>query len=225
VCEVASRPHPTVRTGISAGSNRDGVTFVGDTVEIRRTTVPSRGTQRASQRSTQHEAMRALHDAHAAALWSFALRLTGGDRAEAEDVTQETLLRAWRSPNSPLFTSREQSSARSWLYTVARRIVIDEWRSRSARPETLMGELPERGVADRAEDIVVSQIMADALARLSGEHRAVLHEMFYRRSSVAEAAQKLGIAEGTVKSRTHYALKALRLVLAEMGIDGMEAMS
>lgn len=163
--------------------------------------------------------MRALHDEHAAALWSFALRLTGGDRAEAEDVTQETLLRAWRSPNSPLFTQHEQSSARSWLYTVARRIVIDEWRSRAVRPETLVDVVPEIGVADRAQEIVESQIMTDALGRLSPDHRAVLFEMFYRRSSVHEAAQRLGIAEGTVKSRTHYALRALKLVLAEMGVE------
>lgn len=167
---------------------------------------------------TQGEAMRALHDAHAAALWSFALRLTGGNRAEAEDVTQETLLRAWRNPNSPVFTTHEQSSARSWLYTVARRIVIDEWRSRSARPETLLADVPERGVADRAEEIIEAQLMAEALSKLSPEHRAVLAEMFYRRSTVAEAAQRLGIAEGTVKSRTHYALKALKLTLSEMGV-------
>ena len=53
---------------------------------------------------------------------------------------------------------------------------------------------------------------------LSADHRAVLLECYYRGHSVAEAAHRLGIPEGTVKSRTHYALRALRLTLEEMGV-------
>jgi RNA polymerase sigma-70 factor (ECF subfamily) len=54
-----------------------------------------------------------------------------------------------------------------------------------------------------------------ALLGLSPEHRAVLVECYFRGASVAEAAQRLGIPPGTVKSRTHYALRALRLALEE----------
>jgi len=165
------------------------------------------------------ELLRALHEAHAAALWSFALRLTGGDRQAAEDVVQETLLRAWRHPDTPALTSPEPAAARSWLYTVARRIVIDEWRHRNLRPERLMAELPEPPSDDQAEAIVESRLVVTALSRLSVEHRAVLAEMYFRRSSVRETAQRLGIAEGTVKSRTHYALRALKLALAELGVE------
>jgi len=177
-----------------------------------------RSDRAAEAANAETAAMRVLHDAHAAALWSFALRLTGGDRVAAEDVVQETLLRAWRSPNSPVFSTDAHNSARSWLYTVARRIVIDEWRSRSAHPEMPVADVPEPNVTDRADEILESQLMADALARLSPEHRAVLREMFYRRATVREAAKTLGIPEGTVKSRTHFALKALKLALSEMGV-------
>ena len=60
--------------------------------------------------------------------------------------------------------------------------------------------------------------IAEALGQLSPAHREVLVECFYRGRSVAEAAAVLGIPPGTVKSRTHYAMRALRLVLEEMGV-------
>jgi len=56
------------------------------------------------------------------------------------------------------------------------------------------------------------------MTRLSADHRQVLRECYFDGRSVAEAARRLGIAEGTVKSRTHYALRALRLALEEMGV-------
>jgi RNA polymerase sigma-70 factor, ECF subfamily len=148
--------------------------------------------------TSERDLMQALHDEHAAALWAFAVRLTGGDRAAAEDVVQETLLRAWKQPDNPVFAEEQSRAARSWLYTVARRIVIDEWRSRKARPESLFADVPEQSTADYAEQLVESRLIADAIARLSAEHRAVLVEMFYKRSSVREAAATLGVAEGTV---------------------------
>lgn len=165
--------------------------------------------------------MTRLHDEHAAALWGYCLRLTGHDAARAEDVVQETLLRAWRSLDS---LDAGTGSVRSWLFTVARNIVIDEWRTRRAQSEVAVAEPPEpaaaaqRGEADRTDQLLLSWVVADALLQLSPEHRSVLLECYYRGLPVAEAARRLGVPEGTVKSRTHYALRALRLALEEMGV-------
>lgn len=164
-------------------------------------------------RTTDAELLRALHDEHAAALWAYAVGLTGGDRARAQDVVQETLVRAWRTPD---VLAQSHGSVRGWLYTVARRIVIDEWRASRSRPEVVTAAVPDRGTAaDEAEAVVNRQVVVAALRTLSREHREVLLECYWRGSSVAEAAARLGIAPGTVKSRTHYALRALRLAMAE----------
>ncbi|WP_199433175.1 sigma-70 family RNA polymerase sigma factor [Qaidamihabitans albus] len=159
--------------------------------------------------------MRELHDEHSAALWSYALHLTSGDRARAEDVVQETLLRAWRHPR---VLDQSQGSARAWLFTVARRIAIDGWRSAAARSEVTTDAPPELSVPDGTERAVQGWLVADALGELSLRHREVLSLCYFQGLSVADAAVRLGVAEGTVKSRTHYALRALRLVLEERGV-------
>jgi RNA polymerase sigma-70 factor, ECF subfamily len=161
------------------------------------------------------ELMRVLHDEHAGALWAYSLRLTGGDRERAADVVQEAMLRAWRHPE---VLDPSRGSARSWLFTTARRIVIDDWRARSVRPEVVTSEVPDVPGPDGTDDAVQSWLVAEALSRLTPEHRAVLLECFYRGCSVAEASARLGIPAGTVKSRTHYALRALRLALEELGV-------
>jgi RNA polymerase sigma-70 factor, ECF subfamily len=165
---------------------------------------------------SQVDLMRALHDEHAASLWGYCLRLTGGDHARAQDVVQETLLRAWRHPS---VLDQSQRSARSWLFTVARNVVIDDWRTRRSRLELSTGELPEDAQRDQTDELLQTWMVADALSQLSEDHRQVLVECYYRGRSVADAAQRLGIPAGTVKSRTHYALRALRLALEEMGVQ------
>jgi RNA polymerase sigma-70 factor (ECF subfamily) len=159
--------------------------------------------------------LRALHDRYASSLWRFALRLTGGDRARSHDVVQETMLRAWRQPS---VLDEQHGSARAWLFTVARRIVVDEWRSARSRHEVVVDEPPEQTQADQVDSMLDGWLMAEALDRLTAEHREVIVECYYRGRSIAEAAEVLDIPAGTVKSRTHYALRALRLTMQEMGV-------
>ena len=158
--------------------------------------------------------LRALHDEHAHALWSYVVGLTNGDRGKAQDVVQETLLRAWRNP---AVLDRTGGSGRSWLFTVAKRIVIDEWRSASRRPELVTDQVPEQTVEDTAQHTVDRHLVLAALRTLSADHRQVLLECYFRGASVAQAADTLGVPPGTIKSRTHYALHALRLAIDEMG--------
>jgi RNA polymerase sigma-70 factor (ECF subfamily) len=169
---------------------------------------------RPSQEAGRYEVdlLRELHEQHADALWGYALRLTGDDRGRAQDVVQETLLRACRNP--PVLDPA-YGSPRPWLYIVARNIVIDEWRTR--RPETVTDRIPEPPTGDAGQHVVNRHLVAAALRRLSQEHRDVLRECYFRGSSVAQAAQALGIAPGTVKSRTYYALRTLRLAIEELG--------
>jgi RNA polymerase sigma-70 factor, ECF subfamily len=160
--------------------------------------------------------LRALYDAHASALLGYAVRLCDGDRARAEDLVQETLVRAWRHLD---VLDPSAAPVRPWLFTVAQHLAVDAYRARRARP-------PEVGEAafavvpamDELEGTLDRIVVVDALSALSPEHRAVIVETYYRGRTVAEAARVLGVPPGTVKSRCHYALRALKLALAERGV-------
>lgn len=160
----------------------------------------------------------ALYAEHGAALFRYALHLAGGDRQRAEDLMQETILRAWKNPRG--FTDRPP---RPWLFAVVRNLAVDAHRARKSRPpeagqaalETALEMLPAADGPDRGLE---TRVVTEALATLRPDHRKVLVETYYRGHSVAEAASVLGIPAGTVKSRTFYALRALRLALQERGL-------
>jgi RNA polymerase sigma-70 factor, ECF subfamily len=158
--------------------------------------------------------LRALNDKYAHVLWSYIVRLNGGDRVKAQDVVQETMLRAWRNGD---ILKQAGGSQRGWLFAVARHIVIDEWRSTRRYTELLTDQVSDRPVEDAAQQTVDRQLLLAALRTLSTEHRQVLLECYYRGATVAEAAKTLGVPPGTIKSRTHYALHALRRALDEIG--------
>jgi RNA polymerase sigma-70 factor (ECF subfamily) len=159
--------------------------------------------------------LRTLYDQHAAALYGFVRRLVDGDRQHAEDIVQETLLRAWRHPDA-LTGDR----TRPWLFTVARNLVISRHPARRARaPEVPLPAGDALVADDELDRAMLSWQVADALGKLTPAHREVLVHLFFGGQSIAGTAAALGIPEGTVKSRSFYALRALRLVFEESGVQ------
>ena len=160
--------------------------------------------------------VRELYDEYAPGLLSYVSGLMGADRQKAEDIVQETLMRAWRHPE---VLEDEGRSPRGWLFTVARNLVIDAHRAQLARPSELLVDPPERvGVTDGMDELLNRFELLNALDSLNPDHREVLLLVFYQDHSVAQAAQALGVPEGTVKSRCHYALRALRVLFQERGL-------
>jgi RNA polymerase sigma-70 factor (ECF subfamily) len=156
--------------------------------------------------------VRTLYDDHGRYLVAYAARLTG-DRQLAEDIVQETLLRAWRHADR---LTDERGSVRGWLLTVARNIATDKARARKSRPPEVEETQEVHDVRvdrDHAEDVANSLVVADALRTLSPEHRAALVETYFQGRTMTEAGRVLGIPPGTVKSRVHYALQQLRTTL------------
>jgi RNA polymerase sigma-70 factor, ECF subfamily len=179
---------------------------------------PRHGASESSQPSHEDTLVKMLYEEHAGPLLMFVLRLTGGDRQRAEDIVQETLLRAWR--NAHRLGAQGQQSLRPWLVTVARRIAIDDHRSASARPaETYDRELESfPSTADDTDRVLQSMTVSDALRELSQSHREILIETYFRGRTVPEAAEKLNLPLGTAKSRVYYALRALRTALQQRGV-------
>ncbi|MFI7604370.1 sigma-70 family RNA polymerase sigma factor [Micromonospora sp. NPDC049366] len=162
--------------------------------------------------------MRRVYAEHSEALFRFLLRLSWGERELAEDLLQETMLQAWRHLDR-LPTSRE--STRRWLFIVARRIAIDAARARQARPIEVglhdVGDLPSKD--DITEAVVAAQTIRRAMPKLTPAHRAVLIELYFHGHSTDEVARRLGIPEGTVKSRAYYALRALRAAIGRTTVN------
>lgn len=165
----------------------------------------------------EDESIRALYEQHATALLNFVSRLVAGDRQRAEDIVQETLVRAWR--NAEKLDLQSGRRLRPWLITVARRIAIDEYRSDGARPaEVYDVDLDEFSVLDESDRTVSSMTVMAALRELSPPYREILlHTYFYGRT-VAQAAAYLDLPLGTAKSRVYHGLRALRSQLEGRGV-------
>ncbi|MET7458651.1 sigma-70 family RNA polymerase sigma factor [Streptomyces sp. NPDC005574] len=157
--------------------------------------------------------MEALYREHGNALLRFTAGLCG-DRQWAEDVVQETLLRAWR--HAERLQAMEPSGIRPWLVTVARRLVIDAHRARSVRPrETNPATLELLPGPDEMAQALETMVVSKALDTLTPQHREALVETYLKGRTLAQAATVLGIPPGTMKSRVYYALNAMRLALRE----------
>ena len=152
-------------------------------------------------------AVRQLYASHAVALHGYVERFCP-DGASADDIVQETFIRAWR--HLPQL-SGDGRPVRPWLFRVARNLLTDASRAARSRPITVQAQGAEEGLDDTGLNQVLDrQLVTGALRQLSSAHRAVLVEVFYEGDSVARAARQLGIPHGTARSRLHYALQALR---------------
>ena len=163
--------------------------------------------------------VRAAYNAHGAELYRFALRqLT--DSGAAQDVVQEVFLRAWRSAAS---YDPTLASVRTWLFTIARNVVVDEVRRSAARPwqrDVVEPTDDHHEPSGRIDERLVDQwVVEEALRRLGEDHRVAIVQTHLRGRDHAEVAAELGIPTGTLRSRVFYGLKALRLALEEMGVE------
>jgi RNA polymerase sigma-70 factor (ECF subfamily) len=162
---------------------------------------------------TDERDVREAYAAHASELYGFAVRSLG-DSGLAEEAVQETFLRAWRAGER---FDPQIGSLRTWLFAILRNVVIDLGRARAARPAVADDGI-EVAVEPFDEALLAWQI-EEAMRQIGEQHRRVLIETYYRGRPYADVAAELGVPEGTVKSRVYYGLRALRVVLEEMGYD------
>jgi RNA polymerase sigma-70 factor (ECF subfamily) len=156
---------------------------------------------------------RTLYERHGTVLLSFAVQLCDGDRHRAEDVVQETAVRAWQHQG---ILDPNTDRVRTWLFTVAHRIAIDHHRARQARPKEVGEEEPADSAApDPADRVVTLRVVLEAMAELTEGQREVLIYTYYLGHSMEQTGRALGLAPGTVKSRAHYAIRELREALRD----------
>ncbi|MBK6017048.1 sigma-70 family RNA polymerase sigma factor [Streptomyces sp. MBT53] len=167
---------------------------------------------KSTARADKEDFVRAVYHHHGSALLRYAARLLDGDWHTAEDVVQEATLRTWTRYDH---IDGRPAELRPWLFTVVRNLVIDHHRACRVRPrETDSVDDLDLPVQDAADRILDTQLVLDALPRLTAQQRQILALTYYRGCPIAEIAELLDIPPGTVKSRTHYALRALRTALA-----------
>jgi RNA polymerase sigma-70 factor (ECF subfamily) len=161
--------------------------------------------------------LRTAWEAHAGELGGFARRALR-DPGLAEDIVQETFVRAWRARER---FDPDRGSLRAWLFAICRNALCDLERARAVRPPLVIGDPRDDrdGAPDRGfERALLGLHVEQALGRLAPHHRHVLVEVALRDRPVAEVAEHLGVPEGTIHSRVFYASRALRTVLAESGL-------
>ena len=157
-------------------------------------------------------AIRQLYSQYAPALHRYVGRFCP-DRASADDIVQETFIRAWR--HLPQLRT-DNRLIRPWLFRVARNLLTDANRAARARPMIVPGDPTwEAGTDSGLDGVLDRQLLSAAFRHLSPAHQTVLLETFYRGGTTAAVARELGIPHGTARSRLHYALDALRQQLQE----------
>jgi RNA polymerase sigma-70 factor (ECF subfamily) len=165
---------------------------------------------------SEPEGVEAAYAAHGPELYRFVLRGLG-DPGAAQDVVQETFLRAWRAADR---YDAELASLRVWLFAIARNTMLDHVRAAGARPwQSQLGEVPDVAVLDDpTEELLRSWLVEEALQRLTQDHREAIVETYLKGRPYAEVAASHGVPVGTIRSRVFYGLRALRVAMDEMGV-------
>jgi RNA polymerase sigma-70 factor (ECF subfamily) len=161
--------------------------------------------------------LRELYRRYSGELFGFAMGALG-DREQAEEVVQDVFAQLWR--HAERYDGR-RASVRTWLYAIARNRIVDAHRRAAARPKRAEDSSPETAAeldASLDQAVLRWQVTA-ALARLSPAHREVIRLAHYGGLTMREIAERTGVPLGTVKSRTSYALRHLRLILDEMEVE------
>jgi len=130
-----------------------------------------------------------------------------GDRDEAHDATQEAFIAAWRE----MPRLRDPARATAWLHRITINASISRLRrrARDRKANEIVGRLaPDRLPEDEA--IVRRESLRAALWQLKPEHRLVVFLRYYEDLTVEQISRRIGVREGTVKSRLHYGIERLR---------------
>lgn len=156
------------------------------------------------------DSVRAAYDAHGAELYGFCRGMLGDDGA-AEDAVQEVFVRAWRARER---YDAARATLRTWLFSIARNVVVDMYRQRSARP-VVSGQVPDDvdAVPDHADQVLLGLQLRHGLALLSADQRRAVTEIALRGRTSTELASELGTSDSTVRSRLYYGLKAMRTTI------------
>jgi RNA polymerase sigma-70 factor (ECF subfamily) len=161
--------------------------------------------------------LRVLYRRYAPELFGFATSALR-DRELAEEVVQDVYAQLWRHAGD---YDHRRASVRTWLYAIARNRIIDAHRRAGARPQRADDDsLDTAAELDASLDhaLLRWQVTA-ALARLSPPHREVIRLAHFGGLTMREIADRTGVPLGTVKSRTSYALRHLRLIFDEMEME------
>lgn len=170
------------------------------------------GNEERDEDLSSEEGLRRAALTYGAELRGYAARTLGSSSA-AEDLVQETFLRAWRA--GELFDAT-RGTARAWLFAILRNVIVDHTRTQARRPLTSVDAF-EVATHDDADAVVDALALQDALLRLTAQHREVIYHGHFRDRTHHEIAQLLDVPIGTVRSRLHYARQALRRALADAG--------
>jgi RNA polymerase sigma-70 factor (ECF subfamily) len=155
------------------------------------------------------EALRECYDGHARLVFAIALRALGGHQ-DAEDITQQVFVRAWRSRAS---FDPQRGTLGGWLVGIARRQIADRRAARERERQIieLAGRAGEpAGPALGPDEVVESVVVADELDQLPAQHRTVLRLAFFDDLTHQQISDRTGLPIGTVKSHLRRGMHRLR---------------